>query len=81
MKGITKRNMRVKRIPEKPLFQWRVPSKSEKGTFHIVDYYKDGYWECSCIGFQTRKVCRHIRITKNSLNGLNYYGEQYKKNN
>jgi len=71
----------VKRIPEKPLFMWKVSSKSENGAFHIVEYYENNHWECDCLGYQMRKKeCRHIRIAKHSLKGLKYYGEDYKNN-
>jgi len=64
-----------------PVFQWRVASKSEKGKYHIVGWFEDGRFECSCIGFQTRKKdCRHLRIIKNHFKGLKYEGEKYKRN-
>ena len=68
---------------QKPVFTWDVPSKSKPGTFHNVSWFKDEHWECDkdCIGFQMSKkkpkTCKHIRILKNRLNGMNY-GQNYK---
>lgn len=68
--------MKVYRIPKASIFKWKVSSKSEKGTFHLVEW--NGEWICDCIGFLThKKECRHIRILRNRFKGLNYETENY----
>lgn len=46
--------------------RYYVKSLSENTVFHIVDLgARDGWGECSCIGYQTRKRdCRHIRLAR-----------------
>jgi len=53
-----------------PIFSWKVRSKSNPKTFHRVDFYQDGHWECDCISFSMNRrkkdfKCRHIRIVEN----------------
>ena len=57
----------------KPDFTISVPSKSEKGVYHKVEYNKVIGWRCSCVSY--KKECRHIRICQNKLQGN--YAEDY----
>ena len=53
---------------EYPTYSWKVPSKSNKGSFHLVGYYENDTWTCDCVGFNThKKVCRHIRRKQNEF--------------
>lgn len=45
-----------------------VESNSNPGTHHTVGI-DDGEWSCTCIGFTTRKRCRHVTALKRWLNG------------
>lgn len=75
--------MRVIRVPAQSVFQWRVPSKSKKGKYHIVSWSKDEGYVCDCEGYAWAKKhghdCRHIRQVKNYFKGLIYEGENYKR--
>ncbi len=51
----------------KPVFSWKVPSKSMSNTFHSVGWYADGHWECDCTAYQMSnkpKNCKHIDLVK-----------------
>ena len=60
----------------KPDFEWEVPSKSEKGTFHKVSFSEIQGWECDCYRWKYNRECRHIRIIKNKFNE-NYEPKDY----
>lgn len=58
----------LKKILEQNLIaKFRVPSKSEKGKFHIVRMFKNRELECDCIAGQFRQECSHIRKVKEKL--------------
>ena len=40
--------------------KWRVPSKSEKGEYHLVLKFKNGEYMCDCMGYSMRGRCKHI---------------------
>jgi len=67
--------MKVYRIPPKPTFRWRVPSKSNKGTFHVVSWHKKTGYKCDCIAGIRGHQCRHIRIALNHFKGVKYEKE------
>ena len=69
------------KLGEMPVFQWRVASKSEKGKYRIISYYKTNIpkltvknWYCNCPGFPTARknghFCKHIRIALHQFSGL-----------
>jgi hypothetical protein len=76
-----------------PVFQWKIPSKSEKGIWHIVSWYENNEFKClektdgitkePCFCEVDRKKrgrpCRHIRIAINYFKGLDYE-EEYRSN-
>jgi hypothetical protein len=56
----------------KPDFNWKVPSKSEKEKWHAVTYSEKNGWECDCMDFQMhgkKRECKHILLTKMKYNG------------
>jgi hypothetical protein len=44
--------------------EWRIPSKSNPGEYHIVRLLIDGSFTCDCVAAQFRNECRHIKIVK-----------------
>jgi hypothetical protein len=42
-----------------PILKRRVRSKSEPGTYHIVELYWDGHLECDCIAGRMNSICDH----------------------
>jgi len=47
--------------------KWKVPSKSEKGKYHIVRQLKDGSLQCDCFAGQMKRECSHKKIVKSIL--------------
>jgi len=43
-----------------PIERYKIPSKSQPGTFHIVKHYQNGEWNCDCIAFFMGVQCKHI---------------------
>ena len=41
---------------------FRVPSKSEPGTYHIVEMMGNRTFTCNCIAGGMNRLCRHIKI-------------------
>lgn len=46
---------------------FRVPSRSEKGKFHIVQLFGDRHLECSCVAGGFKQPCRHKKIVAEKL--------------
>jgi len=47
----------------KLIWRLRVPSKSNPGTFHIVEMYETGDMRCDCWANEHGKVCSHMKKT------------------
>ncbi len=54
----------------KLLWKLKIPSKSEPGTFHIVEIYTNGEMRCDCFAAEMKKVCHHIRKVRNFIERL-----------
>lgn len=58
-----------KRYTEEPPLQdhwtWQVES-SKKDSFYQVSFDKRG-WSCSCVGFEFRRDCKHVRQIKTTI--------------
>ena len=50
--------------------KWKVESKSNPGTYHLVKKRSNGEFECDkdCIGYGVYGHCRHIKKVKKHLN-------------
>jgi hypothetical protein len=44
---------------------WQVES-SKKDSFYQVSFDKRG-WSCSCVGFEFRRDCKHVRQIKTTI--------------
>lgn len=53
-----------------PISRFKVPSKSEKGEFHIVEVFSDGHLECDCVAGNYKQPCRHIKTVKAHLKNV-----------
>ena len=48
-----------------PVFKILIPSKSVKGDWHTVFFYKNGKIKCNCVGHGVYKAnCWHIKRAK-----------------
>ena len=48
-----------------PTSRFKVPSRSEKGEFHIVELFADNHLECDCpISVYKQGECRHKKTVK-----------------
>ena len=54
--------------------KYRVPSKSKKGEYHLVQEFEDGVLVCDCKAFSFKGSCSHIKIIKH------YQLKKYEKN-
>jgi len=60
--------MKIKGIPYL-IKKFRVPSRSEKGNYHLVELYSDNSLECDCkANFYGKRECYHKIRVKNYLN-------------
>jgi len=51
-----------------PTSRLRVPSRSDRGKFHIVGIFADDHLECDCPkSVYKQGECRHIEIVKKKL--------------
>jgi len=46
---------------------FKVPSKSKKGSWHIVEYFRDGHLVCDCPAGVFKRPCRHKQIVAKRL--------------
>ena len=48
--------------------KFKVPSRKQKGRFHLVELYSDNSLECSCLAGQFKKNCFHKSRVRDYLN-------------
>lgn len=49
----------------KPIFKFKIRSKSDKKIVHIVELYKDGSLKCDCPKSTYKQgECNHIKVVK-----------------
>jgi len=51
---------------------FRVPSRSEKGVYYLVELYSDNSLECDCWAGTTKKECWHKIKVRDYLNQQKY---------
>ena len=62
-------NFSFNKIKNLPLKQWKIKSSSTEEIYN-VRLWKDNYFSCECLGFQFRKICKHITNIKEQTNGI-----------
>lgn len=76
-------NEKLKNQYLKPIRQWKLESKSEKGVYRIVEELAGGKLTCTCPAGSFNAECRHKRIVRNKLtnNIKPEYGHRHNKSN
>ena len=56
-------------------FAWKVPSKSEKDTFHAVEWFETNVWVCDCVAYKMSKdkTCKHIALVRMKFNPIDLW--------
>lgn len=56
--------------------EFKVPSKTEKNSYHIVNVMYDGKMFCDCVAGQYNRDCSHKKMAKLEMSGFTQYAKQ-----